>query len=71
MHQSALHRYTLGEYVELEESSTVRHEFLDGSIYAMAGGTPEHAAMAGAGAEIGCACRPCEACDRCMDSVAG
>ncbi len=48
MRQAALHRYTLGEYVELEESSVVRHEFLDGSIYAMAGGTPEHAAMAGA-----------------------
>ncbi len=48
MHQNALHHYTLGEYVELEDSSIVRHEFLDGSIYAMAGGTPEHAAMAGA-----------------------
>lgn len=48
MHQAALHRYTFGEYVELEESSVVRHEFLDGSIYAMAGGTSEHAAMAGA-----------------------
>jgi len=48
MSQAALHRYTLKEYVELEESSLIRHEFLDGSIYAMAGGTPEHAAMAGA-----------------------
>lgn len=28
--------------------STVKHEFLDGEIYAMAGGTPEHAALAAA-----------------------
>ncbi len=30
----------------LEESSTVRHEFLAGEIYAMAGGSPQHAALA-------------------------
>ena len=30
----------------LEEESTTRHEFLSGEIVAMAGGTPEHAAMA-------------------------
>ncbi len=41
-----LHRYTFEEYLTLEESSTVRHEFLAGEIYAMAGGTPEHAALA-------------------------
>ncbi|MDX2022165.1 MAG: Uma2 family endonuclease [Deltaproteobacteria bacterium] len=46
MHQIAHHRYTFQEYVELEESSDTKHEFLDGSIFAMAGGTPEHAAMA-------------------------
>ncbi|HSL84644.1 MAG TPA: Uma2 family endonuclease [Thermoanaerobaculia bacterium] len=40
-----LHRYTFREYLELEETSTVRHEFLEGEIYAMAGGTPEHAAL--------------------------
>jgi Uma2 family endonuclease len=28
--------------------ANVRHEFLDGQIYAMAGGTPEHAAIAAA-----------------------
>jgi Uma2 family endonuclease len=27
--------------------STVKHEFLDGQVWAMAGGTPEHAAIAG------------------------
>lgn len=41
-----LHRYTYQDYVWLEEESTTRHEFLDGEIVAMAGGTPEHAAMA-------------------------
>jgi Uma2 family endonuclease len=41
-----LHRYTYQEYVWLEEESTTRHEFLDGEIFAMAGGTPEHAALA-------------------------
>lgn len=40
-----LHRYTFREYLDLEETSTVRHEFLEGEIYAMAGGTPEHAAL--------------------------
>lgn len=38
--------YTLDEYLQLEEYANVKHEFLDGQIYAMAGGTPEHGAMA-------------------------
>jgi Uma2 family endonuclease len=37
--------YSFAEYVQLEELSTVKHEFLGGRIYAMAGGTPEHAAL--------------------------
>ena len=41
-----LHRYAYADYVRLESESPVRHEFLDGEIYAMAGGTPEHAALA-------------------------
>jgi Uma2 family endonuclease len=41
-------RYTYAEYLGLEASSNVKHEFLDGQIYAMAGGTPEHAALAAA-----------------------
>lgn len=47
---SPLHRihYTREEYLELEASSNVKHEYLDGQIYAMAGGTPEHAALAAA-----------------------
>jgi Uma2 family endonuclease len=44
-----LHRYTYQEYVWLEAESRTRHEFLEGEIVAMAGGTPEHSAM---GAEI-------------------
>jgi len=38
-------RYSLEEYVVLEEMSNVRHEFMDGYIFAMAGGTPEHGAL--------------------------
>jgi Uma2 family endonuclease len=40
-------RYTRAEYVALERCSNVKHEFLDGTIYAMSGGTREHAAYAG------------------------
>lgn len=42
------HHFTFAEYLEVEEVSAVRHEFFAGEIYAMAGGTPEHAAMAAA-----------------------
>jgi Uma2 family endonuclease len=37
--------YTRAEYLALEASSNVKHEYLDGQIYGMAGGTPEHAAL--------------------------
>jgi Uma2 family endonuclease len=40
--------YTLEDYLGVEEMSGVRHELLDGQIFAMAGGTPEHAALAAA-----------------------
>jgi len=40
--------HTLAEYLALEEESQVRHEFFAGEIYAMAGGTPDHAALAAA-----------------------
>jgi Uma2 family endonuclease len=40
-----LHRYSYFEYRSLEEVSSTKHEFLDGEIYAMAGGTPLHAAL--------------------------
>jgi Uma2 family endonuclease len=38
--------YTYEQYLTLEEGSSVRHEYLDGEIYAMAGGTPGHAVLA-------------------------
>jgi len=41
-------RYSFLEYAELEEVSNVKHEFLDGVIIAMAGGSPRHAALAAA-----------------------
>lgn len=41
-----MHHYTFGDYLALEEVSNVKHEFLDGEIYAMAGGTLTHAELA-------------------------
>jgi Uma2 family endonuclease len=41
-------RYGLNEYLSFEASSNVKHEYVGGQIYAMAGGTPEHAALAAA-----------------------
>ncbi len=39
-------RYTLVDYLEVEElSPAVKHELVDGEIFAMAGGTVEHAAL--------------------------
>lgn len=40
------HRYTYADYVALELESSTKHEFLDGEIYAMAGGSEEHSALA-------------------------
>lgn len=39
-------RFTFEDYLALEETSTVKHEFLDGIVWAMAGGTPDHGALA-------------------------
>jgi Uma2 family endonuclease len=52
------HRYTFADYLSYEDGSNVKHEFFEGEIYAMAGGTPEHAALAAAvttviGAQLG------------------
>ncbi len=41
-----VHRYVYADYVALEQTSSTKHEFLDGEIYAMAGGTEEHSALA-------------------------
>jgi Uma2 family endonuclease len=35
-------RYTLEEYSALEEQSEVRHEYVDGEVFAMAGGSKTH-----------------------------
>jgi len=44
---------TYADYLAAERNSELRHEYLRGSITAMAGGTPEHAALALAvGAEL-------------------
>jgi Uma2 family endonuclease len=40
--------YSFSDYVAFERTSNVKHEFFAGRIYAMAGGTPEHAALAAA-----------------------
>ena len=40
------HRYTYADYVGLEVESPTKHEFLDGEIFAMTGGTGEHSALA-------------------------
>jgi len=37
---------TYPEYVAAEAAATVRHEFINGEVFAMAGGTPEHSALA-------------------------
>ena len=45
-HGRRLHRYTYADYVALENDSSTKHEFLDGEIYAMAGGSEDHSAIA-------------------------
>jgi Uma2 family endonuclease len=37
--------YSLEDYLGLEEYANVKHEYLDGVIHAMAGGSPEHGAI--------------------------
>jgi Uma2 family endonuclease len=39
-------RFSFREYLGVDRESPVKHEFLDGMILAMAGGTPDHAALA-------------------------
>ena len=46
MVQTVRQRHTFDEYVRLEETSPVKHEFLDGHVWAMAGGSPDHAGIA-------------------------
>ncbi|HMV83981.1 MAG TPA: Uma2 family endonuclease [Blastocatellia bacterium] len=37
-----VYRYTPEEYLAFERASKTKHEYLDGEIYAMAGGSPKH-----------------------------
>ena len=39
-------KFSVEEYLRLEGSSNVKHEYLDGQILAMGGGTLEHASLA-------------------------
>lgn len=45
--QTAIQQRTLAEYRRLEETALERHEFHDGKIVAMTGGTLEHSAISG------------------------
>lgn len=40
------HRYSYEEYLAYERDSELKHEFLDGEIYGMAGGSLRHSALA-------------------------
>ncbi|WP_437916937.1 Uma2 family endonuclease [Sorangium sp. So ce302] len=54
--------WTYAEYLDQERASPTKHQFLNGKIFAMAGGTPEHAYLcASVGAELGAQLRgrPC------------
>ena len=37
--------FTYADYLELEQETGVRHEFVDGEAFAMAGGTPRHSKL--------------------------
>jgi len=39
--------YTVEEYLVMEEASEIKHEYMDGRIIAMAGGTLEHSSVGG------------------------
>ena len=42
MVDAAQRRFTLDDYLAVELASPLRHEFIRGSVFAMAGGTPRH-----------------------------
>src|SRR4051794_25435019 len=41
----ARHRYTYEEYLAYERDSELKHEYEEGEIVAMAGGSPRHSAL--------------------------
>lgn len=40
-----MREYTIADYVDFETHTNTKHEFVDGVIYAMTGGTPNHAML--------------------------
>jgi Uma2 family endonuclease len=44
----AIARMSYAEYLAFEHASETKHEYLDGEVFAMAGGTITHSALAGA-----------------------
>lgn len=46
MSAAGSNRMTYAAYLDAEQRSEIKHEYLRGEVYAMAGGTPEHAALA-------------------------
>lgn len=44
--QTAVQRMTREDYLTFEEASEVRHEFFDGEVFAMTGGSFEHSSIA-------------------------
>lgn len=40
--QTAAMKYSVSEYLEMEEQSEIRHEYYDGDVFAMAGTTMNH-----------------------------
>ena len=42
MSANAARKYTIDEYIAIEEASEMKHEFRDGEIVAMAGASPNH-----------------------------
>lgn len=65
MHARARWRFTEAEYLAIEEASDQKHEFIDGQVIAMAGGSEPHNVISlNIGAELraglrraGCSCR--------------
>lgn len=46
MEQAEKHRLSLTEYNQLEEENSLRYEYHDGEVFAMAGGDPKHGIIA-------------------------
>jgi len=45
---AAVARMSDAEYLAFEQAGETKHEYLDGEVFAMAGGTITHSALAGA-----------------------